>query len=178
MSCDSPVVVLVGTYDSRATDVSAINVKANRAKSAGRRNRRSNTVSSITKVEVADVGFTLNPQSWLVFWLFLLILPQFCVKRESLHKHCQHYMVELGEMTRLILDRTPAAPYSPPNLDADQVRVVNHRQGDDGAAKEVGVEVEEGGRHPRMLGQERRDAVLKPPRIQFHFCRLVRYFSA
>jgi hypothetical protein len=56
--------------------------------------------------------------------------------------------------------------------------MVHHRQGDDGAAKEVGVEVEEGGRHPRMLGQERRDAVLKPPRIQFHFCRLVRYFSA
>ena len=38
-------------------------------------------------------------------------------------------MVELGEMTRLILDRTPAAPYSPPNLDADQLCVVNHRQG-------------------------------------------------
>jgi len=38
-------------------------------------------------------------------------------------------MVELGEMTRLILDRSPAVPYSPPNLDADQSRVVNHRQG-------------------------------------------------
>lgn len=32
-------------------------------------------------------------------------------------------------MTRLILDRAPAAPYLAPNLDADQLRVVNHRQG-------------------------------------------------
>jgi superfamily I DNA/RNA helicase/RecB family exonuclease len=32
-------------------------------------------------------------------------------------------------MTRLILDRTAATPYRAPNLDADQLRVVNHRQG-------------------------------------------------
>ena len=32
-------------------------------------------------------------------------------------------------MTRLILDRTPASPYQPPALDADQMRVVNHRHG-------------------------------------------------
>ncbi len=32
-------------------------------------------------------------------------------------------------MTRLILDRTPALPYVAPNLDEDQLRVVNHRHG-------------------------------------------------
>lgn len=32
-------------------------------------------------------------------------------------------------MTRLILDRAAVAPYLAPNLDADQLRVVNHRQG-------------------------------------------------
>ena len=32
-------------------------------------------------------------------------------------------------MTRLILDQTPASPYQPPALDADQIRVVNHKHG-------------------------------------------------
>ena len=63
ISWSIPVVVLCAKNANSPTITIVKTVNANRAKSAGRRNRRSITASSITKVEADAVGATDIPQS-------------------------------------------------------------------------------------------------------------------